>query len=402
MKYLFGNSLLLILVSFFTVSNAQDVAVWRASLSIEKADCPFLIEVTASNGQMSEWKLINGKEQVELKNIIQKGDTVRVNIDAFDACIQAIIKGDSMSGRFVKNYIDNDPGLIFKAAQNMQARFPLEKNPVKFSMDGKWDIEFVGEKDKNVGIFQSSDGLVTGSILTPTGDLRFLEGAITSLGCQLSGFSGLSPYYLQFDLMNDSLLQGKLHTSRSVINIKGKRNPKAVLDDPYTMTRMRTGLDTLGFNMPDLNDDPVSLNSPEYKDKVVVVSILGSWCPNCLDEQKFLSQWYLENRSRGVEVIGLAFERKDDPEYAKKTISSLVKRYNIEYPIVFAGKVGVQGTQKALPELVQVMSYPTTIFINKKGRVAKIHTGFNGPATGLFYDDFQADFNSLIDLLLAE
>ena len=47
-------------------------------------------------------------------------------------------------------------------------------------------------------------------------------------------------------------------------------------------------------------------------------------------------------------------------------------------------------------------SYPTTIFIDKKGVVRKIHTGFNGPATGLFYDEFKADFNKLVDELLAE
>ena len=49
--------------------------------------------------------------------------------------------------------------------------------------------------------------------------------------------------------------------------------------------------------------------------------------------------------------------------------------------------------------LNHILSYPTTIFIDKKGSVRKIHTGFNGPATGKEYDDFKAEFEGFIELL---
>jgi hypothetical protein len=55
-----------------------------------------------------------------------------------------------------------------------------------------------------------------------------------------------------------------------------------------------------------------------------------------------------------------------------------------------------------LPEVENFSGYPTTLFIDKKGNVRKIHTGFTGPATGLFYEDFKKEFNVLIDSLLAE
>jgi len=64
--------------------------------------------------------------------------------------------------------------------------------------------------------------------------------------------------------------------------------------------------------------------------------------------------------------------------------------------------VGDEATAKALPEVEKVSSYPTTIFIDKKGKVRKIYTGYNGPATGLFYEEFKQDFNALMDQLLAE
>ena len=165
---------------------------------------------------------------------------------------------------------------------------------------------------------------------------------------------------------------------------------------------MKKGFDRLDFTFPDIEGNKVSLSDPKFKDKVVIVSILGSWCPNCLDEMEYLSPWYKENKDRGVEIIGLSFERKDDPEYVKTVLSRLVKRYDTTYDILFAGKLGDDATAKALPQVSKIMGYPTTIFIDKKGKVRKIHTGFNGPATGLFYEEFKQDFNKVIDELLAE
>ena len=146
----------------------------------------------------------------------------------------------------------------------------------------------------------------------------------------------------------------------------------------------------------------VSLNDDRYHGKVVVVSILGSWCPNCLDEMEFLAPWHDENKDRGVEIVGIAFERKNDFDYAKAALTRLKNRYGANYEILFGGEVGKESVANALPELENFSSYPTTLFIDKKGEVRKIHTGFNGPATGLFYEEFKSDFNSLIDQLLLE
>lgn len=145
----------------------------------------------------------------------------------------------------------------------------------------------------------------------------------------------------------------------------------------------------------------ISLSDERYRGKVVIVSILGSWCPSH-DEMAFLAPWYDANKNRGVEIIGIAFEQKDDEAYAKKTISRLKERHNIKYPILFGGAVGKENVAGVLPELDNFLGYPTTIFIDKQGKVRRIHTGFTGPATGLFYEDFIEEFNALIDTLLAE
>jgi hypothetical protein len=52
--------------------------------------------------------------------------------------------------------------------------------------------------------------------------------------------------------------------------------------------------------------------------------------------------------------------------------------------------------------LSQVLSFPTTIFIDKKGEVRKIHTGFSGPATGKYYTRYVEEFNILMNELINE
>jgi hypothetical protein len=49
-----------------------------------------------------------------------------------------------------------------------------------------------------------------------------------------------------------------------------------------------------------------------------------------------------------------------------------------------------------------VLSYPTTVFVDKKGKVRKIHTGFNGPATGEKFTEFKTEFKAFVGELLAE
>jgi hypothetical protein len=80
----------------------------------------------------------------------------------------------------------------------------------------------------------------------------------------------------------------------------------------------------------------------------------------------------------------------------------LKDRFGIEYDLLFAGLSGTESASKALPALTGISAFPSTLYIDKKGKVRKIHTGFSGPATGKFYEEFKTDFNQLIDNLLAE
>lgn len=381
------------------LSNGSWYAEFTTADSIK---IPFVFEVeNADNDSLATVVLINGEERVPLKGIIYNGDTITIPIEAYDTQLTGVISNDTIKGQLKKLFDVNDKGLDFVAYKGIHPRFDVV-GTTAVSPAGRWNIQFINKTDtvNNIGIFANTNGVVTGSVLTTSGDLRFLEGVVDKDGFRLSAFAGLTPYLINGTFLDNDHFTGKYVNARGVQEIIGTRNDNATLENTTNLTQLKDNHKTLGFKLKDLDGKTVSLSDSKYKDKVVVISILGSWCPNCLDEMTYLVPWYNENKSRGVEIIGIAFERKDDSEYIHKVLNNLVKKYNTTYPILIGGKIGDE--KNALPELTQLKGYPTTIFIDKKGEVREIHTGFNGPATGLFYDEFKKDFNALVDSLLAE
>jgi thiol-disulfide isomerase/thioredoxin len=382
--------------------------LWHAELAVaENKQAPFLFEVHNAATDSATVTLLNGDERVVLTGVSYIADTVVIPIDIYDAALIARLTGNALEGRFVRNYIQGDTGTVFTArlggtrfALNADDEFAAASHP---AIDGKWDVFFIGATGDtvyNVGIFKSDNGIVTGSVLTNSGDMRFLEGTSTGAGIQLSAFSGQSPYLFEITFTGVDTFEGTRYTVRSATRFTGRRNPNAALANAYTLTGLKNGSDRLHFRLPSLTDSlPVALTDDRYKNKVVVVSILGSWCPNCLDEAGFLSPWYRDNRARGVEIVGLAFERNDSFAYAKAAIARLRLRYAIDYEILFAGQASGKNITAVLPEIENFAGYPTTIFIDRQGKVAKIHAGFSGPATGEYYEEFQREFNAIVDSL---
>ena len=148
----------------------------------------------------------------------------------------------------------------------------------------------------------------------------------------------------------------------------------------------------------------MSLSDDQFKDKVVLVQLMGSYCPNCLDETKFYSKYYEENKDRGLEIVALAFENAKTEDKAIKGITRMKERVGLNYKILLA-QIGTNDKGKAqekMPMLNKVVSYPTTIYLDRTGKVRKIHTGFNGPATGEKYKNFEAEFEAFLNTLLSE
>lgn len=123
-----------------------------------------------------------------------------------------------------------------------------------------------------------------------------------------------------------------------------------------------------------------------------------------MDETAFLSDYYNRNHNKGVEIIGLAYERTADYAESKAALIPFQQRFKVQYPILITG-VEVsdkQRTEKTLPQLESIKAFPTSIIIDKKGNVRKIHSGFNGPGTGEHFTEFKKEFEETIGELLGE
>lgn len=374
---------------------------WRGEITIQKQQLPFIFEVKKESNKY-KFILHDGDNSIELDEVTVVNDSLFFTMHIFDIDVKAKIENESLNGIYTKNYAE-DYVLPFKASFGIKERIDHPESTTKFN--GKWSFKFEGddENNKKVAVFRKEDSKLKGTILSKTGDYRFLEGTATNNKFTLFAFDGNHMYIFKAQLENDSVFSGEYWSGKTGHKkFRAIRDESAKLPDANSMTYLKDGFDRIEFLFPDLNGNLVSLNHSKYQNKVIIIQLFGTWCPNCMDETKFLTKWFDKNKNRGVEIIGLAYEVKDDFDYAKTRVLKMKEKYNVQYDFLIAGTASKGDASKSLPMLNQVMSFPTTIIIDRKGMVNNIHTGFSGPATGDYYLDYIKEFNSIMDELLEE
>jgi len=402
------QKLLILLLIFTFVSCKTETSIqklklgkYRATLEVmDNEELPFIFEVETGD----KLKIFNAEEVIEENNITYRNDSVFINFPVFEGYIAAVFKGDDLKGSFIIESL----GYIvpFYAQFNNENRFETLSKP-SANATGIWETKFTkadGSKYIAKSIFQQEGNKVTGTIRTKTGDYRYLEGVMNGNVMKFSAFDGAHAF-LFTATVTDSTLQGIFYSgNHSRETFVAKRNKAFELPNEDNLTFLKEGYDTFAFSFPDADGNLVSLEDAQFKDKVVIVQIMGTWCPNCLDETRYYKTFYDANKDKDIAFVALAFEYAKTKEKAFAGIQRLKERVGIEYPILLAqfGSKDKGKAQEKLPMLKQLLSYPTTIIIDKKGKVRKIHTGFNGPATGEKYVRFQKEFTTFIDMLLEE
>lgn len=375
---------------------------WRGSILVQNNEIPFNFEVVKDKGAV-EILLINGDESLKIDEVNILGDSLFFNMHIFDIRVKARILKDSLNGVYIKNYAE-DYVLPFYATYGKKGRFDDVESSAAF--DGTWETAFISEDGKEspaVGIFRKDQGVLKGTFLTKTGDYRYLDGYTDKDTMHLYTFDGNHLYKFKAYKETDSLLKGEFWSGKTGYKtFVSVRNDSARLPDPNRLTYLKEGYDRISFSFPDLEGRMTSLEDEKYRNKVIVIQILGTWCPNCMDETRFYADWYRKNREKGAEIIGLAYEVKPDFEYARNRVQTMKEKLQVPYDILIAGTSTTQSASASLPMLNEVISFPTSIIIDKKGAVRRIHTGFSGPATGVHYEEFADDFNRFMKELLEE
>ncbi|WP_282090292.1 peroxiredoxin family protein [Aquimarina algiphila] len=376
---------------------------WRATLEVQdNKKLPFLMEVMEDH----TLKIFNAEETINVDEVVVSGDSITIKFPVFEGYVAAkFVDSVTISGSFIKESLDRV--VPFEAKYGEQDRFDIESKE-EYNITGNWEAVFSedNKEDRYIakGIFKQNGNIVTGTFRTTTGDYRYLEGVMNNNELQLSTFDGAHAFLFTAQV-TDSTLNGSFYSGNHWKEpFVAKRNEHFKLPSEDSLTFLKEGYDSLTFSFPDTNGKEVSLQDEQFKNKVVVVQIMGTWCPNCMDETKYYVDFYNRNTSEDVKLVALAFEYAKTEEKAFKSIKRLKEKLNVEYPILLAqyGTSDKQKAQEKLPMLNHVLSYPMTIFIDKKGKVRKIHTGFNGPATGQKYVDFKKEFEEFVDQLSKE
>lgn len=399
----------LFILAFTVFSCSQPAAelktgVWRGVLSIQGQQLPFNFRIVKDYSGGYDAYLKNAGEELLLDEVTIVNDSINIVLHVFDAQLRAALRNDELNGFFTLNY-NPEYKIGFNALFGDTFRFrPTDTTAITTDFSGKYEVVFVNETDttQSIGIIHQKGNYATGSFLTTTGDYRYLEGGIFNDTLFLSTFDGNHAYLFQA-VKKDSMLTGDYWAGLTYHQSwTGIKNENASLPDAASLTYLKQGFEKLDFTFPDLNGKNVSLTDDRFKNKVVILQLFGSWCPNCMDETKYLSPWYDNNKHRGVEVLGLAFERKPDFTYASERVKKMKAKWGVNYDFVIAGVDDKLKAAEALPALNKIIAFPTTIFIGKDGKVKHIHTGFEGPGTGIYHERWKQRFNEIVNELLNE
>ena len=405
------NAALAVLLAAAASSGCQrtpgvQMGTYRGVLSVPGGDLPFGL-VLEQQGAAVVGYLVNGPERLPLNEVKVSGARLEIRMPGYENRLVADAGGGSLHGEVVIDKLGGkEQHVPFQAQLGPTYRFFPSTAADIPNVAGRWSVIFTDDKgatEKDVGEFTQSQDVVTGTILTDTGDHRYLAGQVHGDELYLSTFDGAHVYLYKAKINADGSLAGD-HWSGTAYHEKmaATRDANAALPDAYSLTNMRSGTQHFDFAFPDLNGNTVSSNDPRFHDKVMIVAIAGSWCPNCHDEAAFLEPLYREYRGKGLEIVSLQFEHFGDFPHAAEATQRFRAHYGIDYTTLIAGISDKDEAGKKLPMLDRVYGFPTTIFIDKKGIVRKIHTGFSGPATGDHYAQFTAEVRATLDQLLAE
>ncbi len=403
--------LLLILLSFSATScsRKRDLnGIWNGDIYLKSRDTvPFKIEMKQEGTKVFA-TILNGEERLEATSGSFDGQNIKLKFDYYDAEIEAGFVRREVIGTVTRTWRNT------KLVRELKMWKGGEVKAIPTATEGKdisgdWLMK-VGEgenqKDWQLSVNQKNGELI-GTILTPSGDWGTMTGFLGHEGKFEMG---------RFDVINARSLHAKLDESgkiKGIVDLGQGDVPRIFTAERVNIpkdgiafaagnVRMKNPTEPLRFSGTDFDGKTISFEDPRFKNKVIVIEITGSWCPNCYDEAPVLKDLYARYKAQGLEILGLSFEYTGEPKRDLEQVKIFAKKHDISYLMLLGGSTENDDVQKKLPQLENFGAFPTTIFIGRDGLVKKFHAGFEGPATGARFTKTKADFEETVKELLKE
>jgi thiol-disulfide isomerase/thioredoxin len=404
-------SLILIVTVFSTCKKAADpIGVWSGTIKNNSGEeVAFTLEVKREGGGFVG-ALVNGNDRTVSTSGSFEGDTLKLRYDFYDAELTAVVVGDELGGGFTRQWRKQTLARKFRAKRVVAetARAASSQSNPSQDISGEWVIRAGAEPKLSYwrAAFKQQGSEVKGTIIPVSGDWGEMTGSFEDNQLTLNRFDGINCRVLKATLTPQGTLEGFVDfglfdPKRKVLAERLTAENKAsvaTLPDPNNYTRMKNPAEPFKFSFPDPDGKTISSTDERFKNKVVIVTMTGSWCPNCYDEGPVLQEFYERYRERGLEVVSLAFEYTGDAARDTRQVKAFAKHLGVKYPVLYAG--GLDDAEKKLSQLDNFSAYPTTLYIGRDGLVKHIHAGFEGKATGDRFARLKSEMERLIEELL--
>jgi cytochrome c biogenesis protein CcmG/thiol:disulfide interchange protein DsbE len=131
--------------------------------------------------------------------------------------------------------------------------------------------------------------------------------------------------------------------------------------------------------------DGKSLSLAQYKGKVVLVNFWATWCEPCQVEIPWLIEMQQKYADKGFTVLGIAMDEEGasvvTPWVNKERFDVNGSKSQMNYPIVI-------GDDAAADKFGGLLGYPTSVLINRDGKIVKRITGI------ISYDEISKSIES--------
>jgi thiol-disulfide isomerase/thioredoxin len=374
---------------------------WIGTADYNNQKVPFRLDISG-DGDHVQGALVNGvngkEKSVSTSGSYSDGHLV-LHFDYYANAIDAKVKDGVLTGTFAGH------SKSIPLTAQLNGTLPAS-SPHPPRIDGSWEIAVKSPKGESAWELhvKQSGADVNAVIQRIDGDTGNLYGEWRDGQFVVTHFTADGPSYAALRPQPDGTLQVTTF-SHGVAQDHAARRPQAARaaglsgpDDPRTHTTLKDPRRPLAFSANNLSGKPVSSTDKEFKGKVVIVSIGGSWCPNCHDEAPFLEELYRKYHDRGLDIVELSFEEESQLANPVR-LRAFIQRYGITYQVLLAGTP--EQLNDKLPQAKGLDSWPTTFFIGRDGLVKAIHTGYSGPATGTGNADLRKEENALVLRLLS-
>ena len=402
MRFFIYIIVILFQANFLFAQNATTLPFIAEIQLNDRLQIQVIVALTEKNPN-SPITIYNGKEVYQLSVKKRIGDTIVYQFPAQDAEWRVAFEKDFSEARgWWINYNKKVP-VRYPVHLYMTLSELIPKPDTIFpELFGRWKVLFepgTPNEEVLVGVFQQEmNGRIFGSFLSETGDYRYLHGYAANGKLHLQTYTGYWAFVVEADLNGSDEMTGVFYSGgKSSSPFKAIKDETVQLRDEAELTYLIKRDERVVLNnLSKLNGRKTNLDLAK-NGQVTLIQIMGTWCPNCIDEANLLKELHAAYGKQGLEIIALGFEVGTDTKKQRSRLKRFVKDLQVNYPVYLAGTSSKEAAAAYFPMLNGIMSFPTSILVDEQGKIIAIHTGFSGPATGAAYTELVNKYKQEIE-----